>query len=93
MTLLIKTLRRGLEKVSALALKAQRQLEELKEKGEGVTGVPTGFDALDKITNGFQPSDLIIVAARPGMGKTSFILTVARNAAIEYDRPVATVFA
>lgn len=53
------------------------------------SGVPSGFPSLDKITGGWQPSDLIVVAARPSVGKTSFALTVARNAAMDYRIPVA----
>src|SRR5690606_41489760 len=49
--------------------------------------VPSGFTALDRITSGWQPSDLIIIAARPAMGKTAFVLTCARNAAVQYDKP------
>lgn len=54
-----------------------------------VTGVPSGFRMLDTITSGWQKSDLIIVAARPGMGKTAFMLSLVRNAAINYKLPVA----
>jgi len=54
-----------------------------------VTGVPTGFGKLDELTAGFQPSDLIIIAARPSMGKTAFALNVARNAAVDSGVPVA----
>ena len=53
------------------------------------SGVPSRFPSLDKITGGWQPSDLIVVAARPSVGKTSFALTVARNAAVDYRIPVA----
>jgi len=51
--------------------------------------VPTGFSDLDAITNGWQKSDLIILAARPGMGKTSFVLSIARNAAIDFGKKIA----
>ncbi|MDM8550140.1 replicative DNA helicase [Desulfobacterales bacterium HSG2] len=54
-----------------------------------VTGVPTGFGKLDEMTAGFQPSDLIIIAARPSMGKTAFALNIARNAAVDSGVPVA----
>lgn len=64
-------------------------LDELKNKKDGLTGVPTGFTKLDRLTSGLQPSDLIIVAARPGMGKTSFVLALARNAAMDFQKPVA----
>ena len=64
-------------------------LERLYEKKELVTGVPSGFKDLDRMTAGFQPSDLIIVAGRPSMGKTAFCLNVAQYAAIEKKNPVA----
>ncbi len=54
-----------------------------------VTGIPSGFTSLDSITSGWQKSDLIIVAARPGMGKTAFMLSIARNAAVDNKSPVA----
>src|SRR5690625_7997965 len=64
-------------------------MEELAARNESVTGVPSGFKDLDKLTAGWQPSDLIIIAARPGMGKTSFTLALAKNAALNYNKPVA----
>jgi replicative DNA helicase len=64
-------------------------LERLYEKKELVTGVPSGFKDLDRMTAGFQPSDLIIVAGRPSMGKTAFCLNVAQYAAIEKKTPIA----
>lgn len=54
-----------------------------------LSGVQTGFTGLDRITGGWQKSDLIILAARPGTGKTAFVATIARNAAVDFDRPVA----
>jgi replicative DNA helicase len=62
-------LSRGAETLSSLSAKVLKTLEELSKKEDGLTGVPTGFVDLDRITSGWQPSDLIIVAARPGMGK------------------------
>jgi replicative DNA helicase len=55
----------------------------------GVTGVPSGFSALDRVTSGWQPSDLVIIAARPGMGKTAFVLSMARNIAVTLKKPLA----
>ena len=66
-----------------------KTLERLYEKKELVTGIPSGFKDLDQITAGFQPSDLIIVAGRPSMGKTAFCLNVAQYAAIEKKVPAA----
>jgi replicative DNA helicase len=63
---------------------------EMCEKNKGIpTGVPTGFKQLDSLTSGFQNSDLIILAARPSMGKTAFALNIARNAAVDSNIPVA----
>src|SRR5215213_9988184 len=64
------------------------RLEMLYDKGDAVTGVPTGFRELDDITAGLQPSSLVIVGARPGAGKTSFALGIAAHAALEAHRPV-----
>ncbi len=65
------------------------QVEHLYEKKSDVIGIPTGFIDLDKKTSGLQNSDLIVVAARPGMGKTSFALCVAKNVAMDQKKPVA----
>ena len=64
-------------------------LEERLGNKTLITGVPSGFTQLDRLTSGFQPSDLIILAARPSMGKTAFALNVARNAAVDGNVPVA----
>lgn len=64
-------------------------LEERQGNKALFTGIPTGFTLLDNLTSGFQNSDLIILAARPSMGKTAFALNLARNAAVESDIPVA----
>lgn len=64
-------------------------LDRLNNRKDGITGIPTGLTELDELTNGLQNSDLIILAARPGVGKTSFALTIAANAAIDYNKHVA----
>lgn len=75
--------------MSNLLSQAIKEIEKLGENDEQITGVGSGFSDLDRVTAGWQPSDLIIVAARPGMGKTSFTLSLARNAAVMYNKPVA----
>ena len=65
------------------------QLETLAHKRQLITGIPTGFYDLDRMTAGLQPSDLVVVAARPGMGKTSFVLNIALNVALEEGGTVA----
>jgi replicative DNA helicase len=84
-----QNLSRGSENMSTLVNRAVKMLEEMAGKEEGLTGVPSGFTNLDRVTSGWQPSDLIIVAARPGMGKTSYTLALARNAAMEFNKGVA----
>ncbi len=82
-------LKREYDTASSLASQLLSHLEELRKKTDGLTGVPSGYPSLDRVTSGFQPSDLIIVAARPAMGKTAFVLNVARNVAMEYKKAVA----
>lgn len=65
------------------------ELEELRDNDEDFTGVPSGFTNLDRVTSGWQPSDLIIIAARPAMGKTAFILSACRNASVGFGKPTA----
>lgn len=67
---------------------AMKRIEEMQDCG-GLSGVPSGFVSIDRITMGWQPSDLIILAARPSVGKTAFSLNIARNAAVEHHMPVA----
>ncbi|MCG2459438.1 replicative DNA helicase [Flavobacteriaceae bacterium F89] len=81
-------LKRSAETAQNLVIQAKRRIEEIANK-EGLSGIPSGFDKLDKLTSGWQPSDLIIVAARPGMGKTALTLSMARNIAVNSNIPVA----
>jgi len=83
-----QNLNTGFKPVSAIAAEVRKELEEISKRGDAIVGVPSGFDDLDKVTNGWQSSDLIILAARPGMGKTAFVLSLAKNAA-ERDYPIA----
>jgi replicative DNA helicase len=78
----------GFTRIKELLWPAMERIEQLREGGP-LTGVPSGFVDLDKLTLGFQPSDLIIVAARPSMGKTAFVLNVAQYAAVEGNVPTA----
>ncbi|KIQ14095.1 replicative DNA helicase [Flavobacterium sp. MMLR14_040] len=81
-------IKRSSETAQSLVLQAKKRIEEIAGK-EGLSGVETGFTNLDKLTSGWQPSDLIIIAARPAMGKTAFVLSMARNIAIEFGHGVA----
>ncbi|HET7586287.1 MAG TPA: replicative DNA helicase [Gemmatimonadaceae bacterium] len=80
---------RGFTRIKELMWPTMERIEQLQRGGKTITGVPSGFGDLDEMTSGFQPADLIIVAARPSMGKTAFILNVAQYAAIEHNIPIA----
>ena len=82
-------LSRSYESMGTLSSRVLKQIEELSEKPDGLTGVPSGFTDLDRLTSGWQPSDLVIIAARPGMGKTSLVLAVCLNAARDFNKGVA----
>lgn len=76
-------------KVSDVVQDSIKLIEKLYDEKQPVTGVPTGFEDLNRITAGFQPSDLLIVAARPAMGKTALVLTISQWVGIHEKRPVA----
>ncbi len=82
------SLRSGFVPLKKLVEESFQTLEKLQEHKGLVTGVPTGFDQLDEMTSGLQPSDLIIVAARPSMGKTSFTLNIAQHVGTKTDMTV-----
>ncbi|MBR7183448.1 MAG: replicative DNA helicase, partial [Alistipes sp.] len=81
--------KRSVQDSASILSKAIAQIEEASKNDSLYSGVCTGFSALDNVTLGWQPSDLIIVAARPSMGKTAFVLSMARNIAVDYQTPVA----
>lgn len=76
-------------RINTLIKEAITEIEEASKKEDNLSGIPSGFTKLDRLTGGWQKSDLIIVAARPSMGKTAFILTMARNMAVEHNKSVA----
>ena len=82
------TIKKGFDTANTLVKEAIEKIKMLKDQ-EGISGVPSGFSALDKETGGWQNSDLIIIAARPAMGKTAFLLSMARNMAVEHNVPIA----
>ena len=81
-------LKKGAEVAENLVQQAINKIQEISNK-EGMSGLATGFTKLDALTSGWQPSDLIIIAARPGMGKTAFVISMAKNMAIDFGHPVA----
>ena len=82
------TVNRAALSMATLIHQAVTQISK-NTSNDGLTGIPSGFMALDQLTSGWQQSDLIIMAARPGMGKTSFVLAMACNAAIQFGKGVA----
>ena len=83
-----RNLKKNTQSAEDLVLAAKKKIEEISKK-EGLSGIASGFGEIDRLTSGWQPSDLIIVAARPGMGKTAFTLSMARNISVENNMPVA----
>ena len=81
--------KRSVQNAKDILAKALAQIEQASKNTSAFNGVPSGFMAIDRVTLGWQPSDLIIIAARPSMGKTAFVLSMARNMAIDHEAPVA----
>ena len=79
----------GFTRIKELLWPTMERIEQLQRGGQSITGVPSGFSDLDDMTSGFQPSELVILAARPSMGKTAFVINIAQHAAIEGNIPVA----
>ena len=75
--------------ISPIINEAFHLMREAAKRTDGLSGLPSGFKDLDKITSGWQNSDLIIIAARPGMGKTAFVLSMAKNMAVNFNIPIA----
>ena len=85
-------LRKNFDSIDSVLVKTIQRIEDLRHKQDEITGVPSGFPSLDKITYGWQPTDLIILAARPAVGKTAFALNLARNAALNASKPTGVAF-
>ena len=90
-TLSDRRLRKGFNAISPILHETFEKIESYHHQKGGITGVPSGFAYLDKMTSGFQNSDLIIIAGRPSMGKTAFALNVARNAAVKHNKSIGVV--
>ncbi len=82
-------IKKDVRKSYDIVAEALNNIEAASKNTNGLNGVPTGFTELDDVTSGWQPSDLIIIAARPAMGKTAFVLSMARNAAIDFKQGIA----
>ena len=84
-----KNLKKDYTVIGPVVKQAYELLQKASQNTSGMTGVPSGFKQLDELTSGWQKSDLIIIAGRPAMGKTSFALSIAKNVAVDYNIPVA----
>ncbi len=84
-----QNIRKNYADMKSIMSEALIELEARQKHKDGLTGVPSGFSALDRVTSGWQKSDLVIIAARPGMGKTAFVVSAMRNAAVDFGKPVA----
>ena len=84
-----QNLKKDVTPINPVISEAIKLITEAAKRSDGLSGVQTGFRKLDKITSGWQNSDLIIIAARPAMGKTAFVLSMAKNMAVNYNTPVA----
>ncbi|NQY68054.1 MAG: replicative DNA helicase, partial [Flavobacteriales bacterium] len=82
-------IRKNYDEIKVVLNQAISNIEKARDQEGGISGIPSGFTELDRLTSGWQPSDLIICAARPGMGKTAFVLSMARNIAVQFKIPVA----
>lgn len=82
-------LRKDYNSIDSVLVQAVQRIEDLRNQTEDISGVPSGFPSIDKVTFGWQKTDLIILAARPAVGKTAFALNLARNAALSPTRPTA----
>lgn len=80
-------LKNNYQSIDSVLVKTIQRIEDLRHKNEDITGVPSGFPSLDKVTYGWQSTDLIILAARPAVGKTAFALNLARSAALHPTKP------
>jgi replicative DNA helicase len=85
----VGNIKKNYNRLEDVIKQAIEQIQEASKNSDGVSGVPTGFKDLDRITSGWQKSDMIVIAARPGMGKTAFVLSMARNTAVDYNQGVA----
>lgn len=85
-------LKKNYDSIDKILVQTIQRIEDMRTRQEDITGVPSGFPSLDKVTYGWQKSDLVILAARPAVGKTAFALNLARNAALHPTKPTGVAF-
>ena len=84
-----RNVKKDVTQINPVIEQAIKQIQAAANRASGLSGLESGFHELDKLTSGWQSSDLIIIAARPAMGKTAFVLSMAKNMAVNYEIPVA----
>ena len=84
-----RNIKKDVIQINPVIEEAMKRIQEAAKQKDGYSGLISGFHALDKITSGWQKSDLIVIAARPAMGKTALVLSMAKNMAVDYEYPVA----
>jgi replicative DNA helicase len=84
-----RNMKKDVMQINPIINEAIELLNIAAKRKDGLSGLPSGFSGLDKMTSGWQKSDLVIIAARPAMGKTAFVLSMAKNIAVNYKHPVA----
>jgi len=82
-------MKKSITSMQTVVMEAIAEIEKAAQNSDGLSGVPTGFRKLDELTSGWQRSDMIVIAARPAMGKTAFVLSMARNTAVDFNMGVA----
>lgn len=82
-------MKKSVSTMQTVVMEAVKEIENAAKNSDGLSGVPTGFRNLDELTSGWQRSDMIVIAARPAMGKTAFVLSMARNTAVDFNMGVA----
>ncbi|MCQ2236281.1 MAG: replicative DNA helicase [Bacteroidales bacterium] len=83
------SMKKEVVQISPVIAEAIEQMKQAATRKDGLSGIPSGFPGIDKITSGWQPSTMVVIAARPAMGKTAFVLSMARRMAMDYNVPVA----
>lgn len=82
-------MKKSIATMQTVVMEAINEIEQAAKNSDGLSGIPTGFRKLDELTSGWQRSDMIVIAARPAMGKTAFVLSMARNTAVDFNMGVA----
>ncbi len=84
-----RNVKKDVIQINPIISEAMNNIQLAANRKDGMSGLPSGFKELDKLTSGWQKSDLVIIAARPAMGKTAFVLSMAKNIALDYEKPIA----